>query len=82
MLFSVYTLFTSEMLVPEIGGFYKEKLGLTSLGALTALVGGGLTGMLLGKELSILGLAVSAVLLIFVSLLDRRHAKAGPANSG
>ncbi len=30
MLFSVYTVFTSGMLVPVIGGFYKEKLGLTS----------------------------------------------------
>ena len=82
MLFSVYTIFTSGMLVPVIGGFYKEKLGLTSLGALTALVGGGLTGILLGKSYPLLGLAVSAVLLISVSLIDRRHAKAGPATAG
>ena len=82
MLFSVYTIFTSGMLVPVIGGFYKEKLGLTSLGALTALVGGGLTGILWGKSYPLLGLAVSAVLLIVVSLIDRRHAKAGPATAG
>lgn len=82
MLFSVYTVFTSGMLVPVVAGFYKEKLGLTSLGALTALVGGGLTGILLGKSYPLLGLAVSAVLLISVSLIDRRHAKAEPATSG
>jgi len=82
MLFSVYTVFTSGMLVPVIGGFYKEKLGLTSLGALTALVGGGLTGIILGKSYPLLGLAVSAVLLISVSLIDRRHGKAGPATDG
>lgn len=82
MLFSVYTIFTSGMLVPVIGGFYKEKLGLTSLGALTALVGGGITGILLGKDYPMMGLAVSAFLLIAVSLLDRRHAKAEPAAAG
>ena len=82
MLFSVYTIFTSGMLVPVIGGFYKEKLGLITFGSADCLVGGGLTGILWGKSYPLLGLAVSAVLLIFVSLLDRRHAKAGPANSG
>ena len=51
-------------------------------GALTALVGDGLTGILFGKSYPLLGLAVSAVLLIVVSLLDRRRAKAGPATAG
>ena len=82
MLFSVYTVFTSGMLVPVVAGFYKDKLGLTSSGALIALVGGGLTGILLGKSYPLLGLVVSAVLLISVSLIDRRHAKAGPATTG
>jgi hypothetical protein len=36
----------------------------------------------LGKSYPLLGLAVSAVLLIVVSLLDRRHAKAGPSTAG
>ena len=76
MLFSVYTIFTSGMLVPVIAGFYKEKLGLTPMGALMALVGGGMTAAFMGKSYPLLGLAVSAALLIAVSLLDCAHAKA------
>ncbi len=60
----------------------RERLGFTSLGALTALVGGGLTGILLGKNYPLLGLAVSAVLLVSVSLIGRGHAEAGPATVG
>jgi SSS family solute:Na+ symporter len=76
---SVYTIFTGGMLVPVIAGFYKEKLGLTSMGALTALVGGGLTAMILAKSnppFAPLGIAVSAILLISVSWLDRHQEKA------
>jgi SSS family solute:Na+ symporter len=58
MLFSVYTIFTSGMLVPVVAGFYKEKLGLTPMGALMALVGGGMTAAFMGKSYPLLGLAV------------------------
>jgi hypothetical protein len=45
-------------------------LGLTSTGALTALVGGGITAIMLGQTYPLLGMAVSAVLLLTVSRLE------------
>jgi SSS family solute:Na+ symporter len=73
VIFSVYTIFTGGLLVPTVAGFYKEKLGLTSNGALAALVGGGLTAIMLGKSYPMLGMAVSLILLIFISRLDRHR---------
>jgi SSS family solute:Na+ symporter len=75
VVFSVYTIFTGGMLVPAVAGFYKEKLGLTPKGALAALVGGGLTAIILGKSYPLLGMAVSVVLLFSVSWLERRQHK-------
>jgi SSS family solute:Na+ symporter len=76
-----YTIFTCGLVVPVIAGFYKDKLKVTTRGALAALVGGGLLG-LVGKvsgpnipakeDLGLIGFAVSAVLLFGVSLLDSR----------
>jgi SSS family solute:Na+ symporter len=73
-----YTIFTCGLVVPVIAGFYKEKLKVTSQGALAALIGGGVIG-LLGKipgldiplkgDLGLIGFAVSAVLLFGVSFL-------------
>ena len=70
-----YTIFTSGLLLPTVAGFYKERLGLTSGGALYALVGGGTTALFLGQSYPLLGMAVSGVLLLTVSYLERRHAK-------
>ena len=70
-----YTIFTSGLLLPTVAGFYKERLGLTSGGALCALVGGGTTALFLGQSYPLLGMAVSLVLLLGVSYLERRHAK-------
>jgi SSS family solute:Na+ symporter len=77
-----YTIFTCGLVVPVIAGFYKEKLKLTPQGALVALIGGGVIG-LLGKiphldiplkgDLGLIGFAVSAVLLFGVSFLTRRR---------
>jgi SSS family solute:Na+ symporter len=74
-----YTIFTCGLVVPVIAGFYKEKLKVTPQGALAALIGGGVIG-LLGKipaldiplkgDLGLIGFAVSAVLLFGVSFLD------------
>ena len=76
-----YTIFTCGLVVPVIAGFYKDKLKVTPRGALAALIGGGLLG-LVGKvpglnipakeDLGLIGFAVSAVLLFGVSLLDSR----------
>jgi SSS family solute:Na+ symporter len=77
-----YTIFTCGLVVPVIAGFYKEKLKVTPRGALTALIGGGIIGLLgqlpgldipLKGDLGLIGFAVSAVLLFGVSLLDPKR---------
>lgn len=65
-----YTVFTGGLLVPVVAGFYKDRLGLTSTGALAALVGGGITAIMLGQTYPLLGMAVSAVLLVSVSRFE------------
>jgi SSS family solute:Na+ symporter len=65
-----YTVFTGGLLVPVVAGFYKDRLGLTSTGALVALVGGGITAIMLGQTYPLLGMAVSAVLLLTVSRME------------
>jgi SSS family solute:Na+ symporter len=77
-----YTIFTCGLVVPVIAGFYKEKLKVTPRGALAALIGGGVVG-LMGKipgldiplkgDLGLIGFAVSAVLLFGVSFLTRNR---------
>ena len=77
-----YTIFTCGLVVPVIAGFYKDKLRVTPRGALAALIGGGIIG-LLGKipgldiplkgDLGLIGFAVSAILLFGVSLLTRKR---------
>jgi SSS family solute:Na+ symporter len=73
-----YTIFTCGLVIPVIAGFYKEKLKVTPQGALAALIGGGVIG-LMGKipclcipfkeDLGLIGFAVSAVLLFGVSFI-------------
>jgi SSS family solute:Na+ symporter len=77
-----YTIFTCGLVVPVIAGFYKGKLKVTPRGALAALIGGGVTG-LLGKipgldvplkgDFGLIGFAVSAVLLFGVSFLNQKR---------
>jgi SSS family solute:Na+ symporter len=77
-----YTIFTCGLVIPVVAGFYKEKLKVTPRGALAALIGGGVIG-LLGKvpgldiplkgDLGLIGFAVSAVLLFGVSFLDLKR---------
>ncbi len=62
-----YTVFTSGLLVPLLAGFHRERLGLSSNGALAALVGGGGIALIFGKSYPLLGIAVSAALLFGVS---------------
>ena len=77
-----YTVFTCGLVVPVVAGFYREKLKLTSDGALAALVGGGVLGLLgkipglglpLKEDLGLVGFAVSGILLFGVSGLSRRQ---------
>jgi SSS family solute:Na+ symporter len=77
-----YTVFTCGLVVPVVAGFYKERLKVTPEGALVALIGGGIIG-LMGKipgfdiplkgDLGLIGFAVSAILLFGVSFLTRRR---------
>ena len=77
-----YTIFTCGLVVPVIAGFYKEKLKVTPQGAMAALIGGGVIG-LMGKipsldiplkgDLGLIGFAVSAVLLFGVSFLSLKR---------
>jgi SSS family solute:Na+ symporter len=77
-----YTIFTCGLVVPVIAGFYKDRLKVTPQGALAALIGGGVIG-LMGKipgldiplkgDLGLIGFAVSAVLLFGVSFLDLKR---------
>ena len=77
-----YTVFTCGLVVPVIAGFYKDKLKVTPRGALAALIGGGIIG-LLGKipgldiplkgDLGLIGFATSAIILFGVSFLDLKR---------
>jgi SSS family solute:Na+ symporter len=76
-----YTIFTCGLVVPVIAGFYKSKLKVMPQGALVALVGGGVIG-LVGKipglnipfkdDLGLIGFAISAILLFGVSFIVRK----------
>jgi len=77
-----YTMFTCGLVVPVVAGFYKERLKVTPRGALAALIGGGIIGLLgkipgldipLKSDLGLIGFAVSAVLLFGVSFLTRKR---------
>jgi SSS family solute:Na+ symporter len=78
-----YTIFSCGLVVPVVAGFYKKKLKVTPRGALTALIGGGIIGLLgqlpgldipLKGDLGLIGFAVSAVFLFGVSFLDLMRA--------
>lgn len=73
-----YTIFTCGLVLPTVAGFFRERLRLTSQGALAALVGGGIVGLLgripgptfpLKGDLPLIGLALSVGLLFGVSFL-------------
>jgi SSS family solute:Na+ symporter len=74
-----YTIYTAGLVLPVIAGFYKDKLKVTSAGALAAIVGGGsvaLVSKLLDiKYLDLGSLLISALLLFAVSLIDNKMRK-------
>ncbi|RLC60678.1 MAG: sodium:solute symporter family protein, partial [Chloroflexi bacterium] len=75
-----YTVYTSGVILPVIAGFYKDRLRVTSLGAMAALIGGGTIGLiskLFGMQYLDLGaLLVSGLLLFVVSFIDNKRRKA------
>jgi len=71
-----YTVYTAGIILPVIIGFYKDRLRVTPLGALVAIIGGGvaaLTSKILEIEYLDLGsLGISVALLFLVSFWDNR----------
>jgi len=72
-----YTVYTCGVILPVIAGFYKNRLRVTSLGAMAALIGGGSTGLICKlfdiKYLDLGALFVSGLLLFVVSFLDNKR---------
>ncbi len=72
-----YTIYTCGVILPVILGFFKDRLRLTANGALAAIIGGGLTGLvsklgLTAFRLDLAALGVCLVLLFGVSCLENR----------
>jgi len=69
-----YTVFTAGVIPLVIAAFYKEKLKVTSLGALCAVIGGGGTALYAKlnavKYLDLGALGISVALLLVVSLVQ------------
>jgi SSS family solute:Na+ symporter len=69
-----YTIYTCGVILPVIGGFYKDRLKITSNAALIAIIGGGLAGLASKlwsiKYLDLGALIISAILLMLVSLIE------------
>jgi SSS family solute:Na+ symporter len=71
-----YTIYTCGVILPVIAGFYKDKLKVTPVGALVAIVGGGITGLVSKiwsiKYLDLGALVISGLLLFLISLIENR----------
>ncbi len=77
-----YTVYTSGIILPVIAGFYKNKLKVTPLGALAAVVGGGTTALIIKlfqlstlldmRWMELAGLLVGGLLLFIVSFFDNK----------
>ncbi len=74
-----YTIYTCGVILPVIVGFYRNRLKVTATAALAAVIGGGAAGLaskLLGiKYLDLGGLAIAAILLVVVSIIENRRRK-------
>jgi len=77
-----YTIYTCGLILPVIAGFYKNRLRVTPVGALAAIIGGGLAALIsklfVIKYLDLGSLLISGFLLLTVSFIDNRmkHKKA------
>lgn len=71
-----YSVYTCGLILPVIAGFYKDRLKVTPRGALAAIIGGGsaavVSKLLDIKYLDLGALLISGLLLLVVSLIDRR----------
>jgi len=71
-----YTIYTCGVIIPVIMGFYKDKLKVTPLSALIAIIAGGLSGLASKiwqiPYIDLIALPFSGTLLYLVSLLERK----------
>ncbi|MFC1861165.1 sodium:solute symporter [Chloroflexota bacterium] len=74
-----YTIYTAGLILPAIAGFYKNRLKVTPMAALVAIIGGGATAliskMFVIKYLELGGLLVSGLLLLLVSFIENKIRK-------
>ncbi|MFC1873442.1 sodium:solute symporter [Chloroflexota bacterium] len=72
-----FTIYTAGITLPVIAGFYKDRLKVTSPGALAAVIGGGsaavVSELLDIKYLDVGALIFSGCLLLAVSYIDNRR---------
>ena len=78
-----YTIYTAGLVPVVIAGFWKEQLKVTNIGALTAIIIGGLSGLIMksytsglknadtAAVLNLIPLGISIVVLFGVSWIDR-----------
>ncbi len=78
-----YTVYTGGVILPVLAGFFKNRLKVTSSGALAALIGGGVAGLisklLAIKYLDLGALLLSALLLFIVSFIENQLKKRAPS---
>ncbi len=71
-----YTVYTAGVILPVLAGFYRDRLRVTSAGALVALIGGGSAALISKlfdiKYLDLGSLLLSGLLLFTVSFIDNR----------
>jgi len=71
-----YTVYTCGLILPVIAGFYKNRLKVTPLGALVAIIGGGAVALISKlfdiNYLDLGGLLLSGLLLFIVSFIDNK----------
>ncbi|MBA7473358.1 Sodium/glucose cotransporter [subsurface metagenome] len=72
-----YTVYTAGLILPVLAGFYKNRLRVTSAGALAAIIGGGgaalISKLLAINYLDLYSLLISVLLLFIVSFIDNRR---------
>jgi len=75
-----YTVYTCGLILPVLAGFCKNRLRVTSLGALVAIIGGGSAALIsqlfdikyLGIPGNLAALLISGLLLFVVSFIDNK----------
>lgn len=71
-----YTVYTCGLILPVIAGFYKNRLKVTPLGALVAIIGGGSVALISKlfdiSYLDLGGLLIGGLLLFIVSFIENR----------